>query len=344
MRVDRPDFNAAASEASLSVEQRERLWAALGRASRGTSGFSFVNVTAYLGALIILCTMGLFGFSSWQSFDGLGILALALSYALCFVAAGHLLWFQAGLKVQGGLLVTLAVCMVPLALYGLEKAWGWEVDRAFVPGRTGFAWVKQSGLLIHTGTILAALAAIRWLRFSLLALPIAFALWLLTQELATYGQPEGPSFLQAQMKVSMLFGLGLLAVGFVVDRLAKEDFAFWLYLTALLAMAYTVAVQPGDSELRHALYCLLALVSLGIGALLRRRTFLVFGALGVIGYLGHLSGLFRPSLVYPLIASLVGGLVLFLGVQLHRRQAAVETFLEALFPRSVRRLLPPRRQ
>jgi hypothetical protein len=333
MSIDRPDCDAAAAEASPSEGQ-----AALGGA-RAESSFCFESVTAYLGALIILCTMGLFGFVSWQSFDGLGILALSLSYALCFALAGHLLWFQAGLKVQGGLLVTLAVCMTPLAIYSLEKACGWQVDGGFGQARTGLAWLKQSGFFVQTGTILAALVAIRWFRFPLLAAPIAFALWLMGQEVASYGQLTGAPLLNELTGISMSVGLGLLVVGLVVDRRAKEDFAFWLYLVGLLALELPLPLRQGDSELRRALYCLLALALLGIGTLLRRRTFLVFGAVGVVGYLSHLSGLFGKSLVFPLITSLVGGLMLFLGVQLHQRRVP-----QRLLPLSVRRLLPPRRQ
>src|SRR5450631_1646772 len=118
MRVHRPDFDAAAAEAALSLEQRERLWAALGRQRPGV--FCFEHVTAYLGALVILCALGGFGFVSWQSFNGAGLLALAVSYGLGFLLAGQLFWVQPGLRVQGGILVTLAVCMVPFAIYGLE--------------------------------------------------------------------------------------------------------------------------------------------------------------------------------------------------------------------------------
>jgi hypothetical protein len=55
-----------------------------------------------------------------RRFGGGGILAISLSYALAFVVAGGLLWRDKGLKVPGGLLVTAAACMTPLAIYRFE--------------------------------------------------------------------------------------------------------------------------------------------------------------------------------------------------------------------------------
>src|SRR5215218_568075 len=52
------------------------------------------------------------------------ILVISLSYALAFAVAGGLLWRNKGLKVPGGLLVTSAVCMTPLAVYGFERVAG----------------------------------------------------------------------------------------------------------------------------------------------------------------------------------------------------------------------------
>jgi hypothetical protein len=37
---------------------------------------------------------------------------------------GRHLWFDRGLKVPGGLLTTIAVCMVPLAIYGFQRMTG----------------------------------------------------------------------------------------------------------------------------------------------------------------------------------------------------------------------------
>ncbi len=40
--------------------------------------------------------------------------------ALAFAIAGHVLWNRPGLRTPGGLLIAVAVAMVPLIVYGLQ--------------------------------------------------------------------------------------------------------------------------------------------------------------------------------------------------------------------------------
>jgi hypothetical protein len=60
----------------------------------------------------------------WERFGGGRILVISLSYALALVVAGGLLWRDKGPKVPGGLLLTAAACMTPLAIYGFETMTG----------------------------------------------------------------------------------------------------------------------------------------------------------------------------------------------------------------------------
>ena len=69
------------------------------------------------------------GTSAWEEFGGAGIFAIAVSYATVFVLFGAKLWHRDGLKILGGLLITMAVCMTPLAVYGLQRwtgLWGFD--------------------------------------------------------------------------------------------------------------------------------------------------------------------------------------------------------------------------
>ena len=73
--------------------------------------------------------MGWFMTSVWEGFGGFGIFAIASAYALVFATVGVLLWKRAsgGLRNLGGILVTVAVAMAPLAIYGLQRG-EWLVD------------------------------------------------------------------------------------------------------------------------------------------------------------------------------------------------------------------------
>ena len=79
-----------------------------------------MNVAYYFGALIVIGAMGFFMNLGWERFGGGGIFVIAAAYAGVFVVAGRWLLRRPETRVPGGLLVTMAVCMTPLAMYGLE--------------------------------------------------------------------------------------------------------------------------------------------------------------------------------------------------------------------------------
>jgi hypothetical protein len=74
-----------------------------------------------------------------------------------------------------------------------------------------------------------------------------------------------------------------------------------------------------------------------------RRTFLVFGALGLFGYLGHLAYcVFNDSLLFPFALSLLGIGIIYLGLQYQRRRKQIEQCIRSLIVPHIRSLIPPR--
>src|ERR671917_2033492 len=124
MKVSRRDLEWAASEGVISGGQVEELWRALEGSESGRPRFDLPHVAYYFGALVVISAMTWFMTLGCERFGGGGMLAISLSYALVFAVAGALLWRVRGLKVPGGLLVTAAVCMTPLAVYGFERMTG----------------------------------------------------------------------------------------------------------------------------------------------------------------------------------------------------------------------------
>ena len=96
-------------------------------------------------------------------------------------------------------------------------------------------------------------------------------------------------------------------------------------------------------DLPHAAYYLGALIVLR-SMLLERRVFIVFGAFGVSGYIGYLAyRVFRDSLLFPLVLTMIGIGVIFLGIQYQRHRLAIERTIQGYLPEGARRLLPPSR-
>ena len=134
MNISKEDFAEAARTVALDPTHAESLWQELQcRATAnpapatGGSRFDLAHVAYYFGAMIVLGAMGWFMSSAWEAFGGQGIFFIAAVYATIFATAGWRLWNgpQTYLRTPGGLLVTLAVGMMPLMIYGLERWMGW---------------------------------------------------------------------------------------------------------------------------------------------------------------------------------------------------------------------------
>jgi hypothetical protein len=105
-----------------------------------------------------------------------------------------------------------------------------------------------------------------------------------------------------------------------------------------------ISLMESASELSKLGYCLVNVILMLLALLLDRRVFMVFGALGVFGYLGHLSyTVFKDSLLFPFALSALGIGVIALGLVYQRNQARLERVLVGVLPESVRTLLPKAR-
>ncbi|MGC1490740.1 MAG: hypothetical protein WA798_05155 [Candidatus Acidiferrum sp.] len=344
MKISRDDLDSAVREGVLQADQAAALWARLERPSVGRQPFDLAHVAYYLGALVFMSAMGWFMTLGWQRFGGGGILLISLIYGVLFALAGRTLWFRENLKVPGGLLVTLAVWMTPLAIYGAEewlKLWPQGDPGTF---RDFHIWINASWLLMEVGTIIAGLIALRFVRFPFLTFPVAFSLWYMSMDLTPMFFRRSSFSWDERLWVSACFGLAVLLVTFLVDRRTKEDFAYWGYLFGLLAFWGGLSLMDSGSELRKFLYCMINLALMFVAVFLERRAFLVFGAIGVFAYLGNLSyTVFKDSMLFPMALTLIGLLVIFLGVSYQRNRARIEQFVLSLTPETIQRLRPTAR-
>jgi hypothetical protein len=249
-----------------------------------------------------------------------------------------------GLRVPGGLLFTMAVGMTPLFTYGVLRALELWPQGDPGPYRGFHVWIKGSWLTLEIATILAGLVALRFRRFPFLTAPIAVALWYLSMDLFPLLMGVQDFDWEARRWVSLCFGLAMLVGAYVVDlRGRDDDFAFWTYLFGLLAFWGGLSLMDSNSELGKFLYALINLGLIGLTLVLRRPLFVVFGALGVTGYIGHLAyRVFEDSLLFPFALTFLGLAVIALGVIYQRNRVQVERMVAALMPAKCLALLPPR--
>lgn len=341
MKITREDLDSAVREGVLSADQAHALWTRLESPNISRQPFDLAHVAYYFGALVVMSAMGWFMTLGLERYGGGGILAISAVYAALFAMAGRTLWFRENLTVPGGLLFTLAVWMTPLAIYGIERVLGiWPQGD---PGtfRDYHIWVRGSWALMEVGTIVAGLIALRFVRFPFLTFPIAFSLWYMSMDLTPLMLGRSEFSWNERLWVSLCFGLVILLVSYLIDRRTKQDYAFWGYLFGLMAFWGGLSLMESGSEFGKFLYCMINIGLVLVAVFLERRAFLVFGAFGVFGYLGHLSyTIFKDSMLFPLALTLIGLLVIYLGVSYQRNRAAIEGFVLSLAPESVRRLRP----
>lgn len=316
--------------------------------------FDFINATYYFGALVVMLAFTWLLFDWYDRYGGIALMALASSYAALFVLGGDWLWKQRGLKIPGGLLFTLAICMVPIGILGFEDYMGWfPVGNAFEIENEAERLVFLSQLQtqqawIAAATLLAGLGAITLRRFAFMSVPpiLGFtACWMLVVEILNGGD-AGERVMNTQL---MLAGFLVMAVGFVVDRRTKEDFAFWLYGLGLahfwFGMIGRLFSAPGEpGELAWGIFAFVSLLLFDISILLQRKVFMVGGAVGIMAYLVHLGfETFEGSLLFPFYLTFVGLAIMGAAVLYRKNEEKVEQLVMSLLPEGFKAWLPSSR-
>jgi hypothetical protein len=341
MKISRLDLDWAVHSDIISSEQAVTLWDGLETRQAARPNFETAHVAYYVGALLIIGAMGWFMNEAWERFGGLGLTLIALTYGAAFLSAGWSLWVKPGYRIPGGLLCTVAVCMVPLAVYGLERWTGFwpQGDPGMYSGY--HVWVRASWLWMEVATIVAAIVILYWIRFPFLTAPIAFSLWYMSMDLTPLLFGRMDFSWDERLWVSLWFGLAMLTAAVIVDRKTEQDYAFWGYLFGLMAFWGGLSLMKSDSELNKFLYCVINLGLMVFSVLWHRRAFLVFGALGVTGYLGHLAyTVFKDSLLFPFVLSIIGIAIMWLGILYQRHHDQIEAVIIRMTPTILLRMLP----
>lgn len=327
LNITKADLDWASTQGVITSKQSDDVWNALqSRASANKSQFDFANLAWYFGALLVLVAMGWFMVELVDKFGSVGMLATSIAYTAGFVAFGSKLWFKDGLKVPGGLLFTLAVGMTPLTV-------------ASAMSLGNMQWDTQTSLVVlELATAAVGLLTLRFVKFPFITAPIYGSLWFLSITLLDIFGGHGWN---NQLWMSAGFGAAILAVAFATDRRTEEDYSFWGYLFGMVSLWFSLTLMDSGSELSKLIYCGLNVGFLVVSVLLNRRVFAVFGTIGVLAYLGHLSyTLFAGSLLFPLALSALGIGVIVGGIQYHRNRNRIDAYLRGFVPEALKNRFP----
>lgn len=342
MSISKKQLAQAVSEHIISETQAQQLYAFWqGQADNGPT-FDFTHVLYYLGGLIAIGAMTLFMNLGWETFGGWGIFFIALLYAGVGLKLTEL-FQRRGYLIPAGICATFVVALTPLAVYGLQQGLGvWPDSTEY---RDYHRFIQWHWLYMELATLAVGMVVAWRYKYPFLLMPIAVTLWYLSMDIAAWLAFDHLDF-ELRALVSLYFGLLMILLAFWVDirgRQLKADYAFWLYLFGVIAFWCGLSMQDSDSELSKFVYFLINVLMIGIGVALMRRVFVVFGALGVAAYLGYLSHeVFEDSLLFPVALTLVGLLIIYLGIVWQKHEQRLSQHLQASLPRALRELIQSR--
>ena len=341
MKVSRQQLQKAADKAIISTGQVEPLYQFLQAQSDSRPRFNATHVLYYLGGLVAIAAMSLFMNLGWERFGGWGIVFIAVLYAA--IGLKLMALFEArDLSIPAGIIAVFVVALTPLAVYGLQHALGvWPETMEY---RGYYQLIRWHWFYLELATLLVGAVMIWRYKYPFLVMPIAATLWCLSMDLAAMLVVDFPDF-EFRTLVSLYFGLVLILTAFWVDIRSRHtvDYAFWLYLFGVFTFWCGLTLQESSNELSRFAYFLINLLMLFTGVLLVRRVFVVFGGLGVCGYLGYLAyDVFRDSWLFPVVLTLAGFLIICFGVLWQKNEQRLTETAQSLLPSALRELLQRR--
>jgi len=341
MRISKSSLDNAINAQIISRDQANQIWDLLEKENANTPQFSFIHFAYYFGALICIAAMTWFVTLGWENFGGKGLAAISGIYGLLFFFAGRSLWLNKNLQIPGGLLITLAACMTPLFVYGLQRElnwWIWDDPGIY---QDFHVWVKGGWVVMSVSTVVVSSILLKYFRFPFLTMPLAVALWYLSMDLAPVLFGASTASWNDRRWVSLWFGLAMILAAYFFDRKTKKDYSFWLYTFGLIAFWGSLSSMPSSTELSKFFYFCINMGLMFVSIFLVRKAFMVFGAIGVVGYLSHLSHrVFKDSMLFPIVLVMIGLGIIFIGIKLQKNQKHLENWVKTFLPDWLSKLRP----
>jgi len=210
--------------------------------------------------------------------DNLGLFFLATTYAVGFGFAGYKFYWlnQWNIpSVVGGIFGFIAVCTVPVAVFGLQRYYDHWSDNC--PG------VYQASSLA-----LAAALGVGLIPWPFITAPLYWAWFFIVEvDVAPWLFGESPLDVTPEQRgwVSVSFGAGIVLSGLVIDKLKfKQDYGFWAYFFGDLAVEGGLTglyflVYNGSDEYK-LVYLVVSLINAALAYPLDRYFFAVLGGFG----------------------------------------------------------------
>lgn len=234
IKISKDDIEKLVHQDVITSDQSQKIWDNLTSAKHTEAQFNLTHFLYFFGGVICILAMSWFASEGWEQFGGAGLTIISLIYMIVFTMAGNTLWQREEFKIPGGLAYTIAVCMAPLLIYGIQRWAGfWVVkDNVAVTYRDYHELIRGSWILMSIGTILIGSVFLKFRPFPFLTMPIAVAFFYITMDIVPFihGVEKYSEFSDLRNLYSMIFGILIIVLAYFFDKKEKLDYSFWLYL------------------------------------------------------------------------------------------------------------------
>jgi hypothetical protein len=252
---------------------------------------------------------------------------------------------QRGQAIAAGIFATLAIALVPLAVFALQHVLGFWADAVNAEHYRDFhRWIDWRWIIMELATLVVGALMLWRFRYSFLVMPIAVTLFYMGMDIvpAMLAQADTSLLSEAgwmlRKKISLVFGLVMLVTALIVDlrTRSENDYAFWLYLFGIMTFWGALSSLGNGALSGKLVYLAVNLLLILIAAMLSRRVFAVFGGIGVAMVLGDLSwSVFKDSFAFVAALTLLGFALIAMGILWSKYEQKISSRLRLLLPDSM---------
>ncbi|WP_075883382.1 hypothetical protein [Candidatus Protochlamydia sp. W-9] len=329
MKISKENFFSVGSDVNIPIEQLQVFWKLLEKVHHFSKlPYQYSTLTQllfFLGILILISAMSWLMSMGWEMFGGGGIFFISFGYAVLFILIGQSLWNKERLRMPAGLFITLAVCMIPLAIYGLETYFNFESLYDHSHNSDFYVLLDREWIFIELGTMLAGGIALFFFPSPLIIVPIFFATGFLTMDVAPLLFGHQLNWEQ-QRWIALCLGVIWMTAGRIFDKRKMPDYASWSYLFGTLFFWGSLNALVWDKgEFTLFLYFLINLLMMLFSILLKRNVLMIAGTTGVFIYLSYQAHvIFKNSVSFPFILSFIGLGLVYLSILYQKNQRWIE--------------------
>lgn len=311
MQIEHEDMQAAIQAGLITSTQAEQLWSLWQKDRENIPQFRLSHVLYYFGGMLAISAVTLFVTQAWEQIHGLPLLLLTtLLFVLGLLLTQH--FSDKKLPIPAGILATFSLALVPLIVYNLQIWLGYLPGQNYDYSSFHFT-IDMYWVPMELSTLIVGVLLFYVYRFPFLLFLIAVTLWYLSMDL--FSLIFHTTDISWRAMFSIYFGLLTLFAAIYVDfkySNKQHDYAFWLYIFGVLTFWGGISYQLLGTEINQLIYCFINLVMIFVSVVLNRRVFAIFGALGILSYLAHLSlSFFANSLLFPISLIFLGLIIIF---------------------------------